>query len=49
MIVVNQMAKNSKYFDIALNVKADVMLYRKCACSTTFGEKGNVGCRGEQC
>lgn len=48
-MVVNQMAKNSKYCGIVLHVKADVMLYRKCACNITFGEKGNVGCRGEQC
>lgn len=48
-MVVNQMAKNSKYFDVVLDVKANVMLYRKCACNITFGEKGNVGYRGEQC
>lgn len=47
MMVMNQMVKTSKYFVIVLHVKADVILFRKCACSITFGEKGNVGCKGD--
>lgn len=46
VMVVNQVRKSSKYFDIVLDVKADVMLYRKCVCNIAFGEKRNVGCRG---
>ena len=46
MMVVNQVMKSSKYFDVVLDVKADVMLYRECARNIAFGKKRNVGCRG---
>lgn len=44
-MLVNQVTKSSKYFDIVLDVKADVMLHRKCVCSAAFGEKRDVGHR----
>lgn len=43
VMVVNQVTKSSKYFDTVLDVKADVMLYRKCVCSIAFGGKKECG------
>lgn len=45
VMLVNQVTKSCKYFDIVLDVKADVMLHRKCVCNVAFGEKRSVGCR----